>query len=110
MNTIATKFVTWDVPALEKLSESKVYQIKQKVMNGEQLDREEKNWLTKNVNTNGFSKWGVPLMGWLFDFSDVLTRYLVRQYGDWHEYHGCDKTAIRSFLYGRIQEIIELPS
>ena len=42
------------------------------------------------------------LQGWMFDFSDILRTYIVKQYGHWAEYKATDKTALRSFLYGRI--------
>ncbi len=67
MTQIAMKFVQWDVPELEKLKDSKVY-----------------------------------------DFSDVLKRYFVKQHGHIAEYYAIDKTALRSVLYGRIEDIIEV--
>lgn len=103
---IAYKFVSWDVPALETLAGCKVYALKSKVSNGERLSREEKNWITEHVNSNSYSKIGVPLQGWMFNFSDVLQRYLVNQYGHWQEYYACDKTSLRNYLYGRVNEII----
>ena len=42
------------------------------------------------------------------DFSDILRTYIVKQYGHWAEYKATDKTALRSFLYGRIDSIVEL--
>ena len=44
----------------------------------------------------------------MFDFSDILRTYIVKQYGHWAEYKATDKTALRSFLYGRIDSIVEL--
>ena len=88
---IATKFVAWEVPSLEPLQGSK-----------------EKDWLTRNVNSNTYFKSAVPLQGWMFDFSDILRTYIVKQYGHWAEYKATDKTALRSFLYGRIDSIVEL--
>ena len=34
--------------------------------------------------------------------------YIVKQYGHWAEYKATDKTALRNFLYGRIDSIVEL--
>lgn len=39
---IATKFVKWDVPELDALKGSKVFQIREKVNAGRKLSREEK--------------------------------------------------------------------
>ena len=105
---IATKFVAWEVPSLENLQASKVYGLRTKLNNGEKLSREEKDWLTRNVNTNDYFKCAVPLQGWRFDFSDILRTFIVKQYGHWTEYKATDKTALRSFFYGRIDSIVEL--
>jgi len=109
MEQIAFKFVKWEVPALEQLKESKVYKLKQKLLNGEKLSRDEKNWLTEK----GHDIYGndlIPLQRWMFDFRDFMKRYLVRQYGSWQEYRGFDKTSVRSMLFGTITEIVEIPS
>ena len=54
MNTlpIAIKFVSWDIPALETLENSKVYALRVKLNNGGTMDRAEKNWLAENVSSN----------------------------------------------------------
>ena len=106
--TMATKFVAWEVPTLEALKGSKVYGLRMKLDNGKRLNREEKDWLTHAVNSNTYFKSAVPLQGWRFDFSDILRTYIVKQYGHWAEYKATDKTALRSFLYGRIDSIVEL--
>jgi len=106
--TMATKFVAWEVPTLEALKGSKVYILREKLNNGEQMNREEKDWLTRNVNSNTYFKSAVPLQGWRFDFSDVLRTFLVCQYGHWAEYKATDKTGLRRYLYGRIDNIVEL--
>lgn len=108
MKEIAYKFARWEVPALEELKSSKVYQLKQKCMNGEKLSRDEKNWITKNVSNNTFSKSGIPLMGWFFSFRDYLKRFIIKQYGCWSEYYAFDRTALRHVVYGRIDEIVDV--
>ena len=62
---IATKFVAWEVSSLENLQGSKVYGLRTKLNNGEKLSREEKDWLTRNVNSNTYFKSAVPLQGWM---------------------------------------------
>ena len=78
---IATKFVKWDIPELDTLKGSKVYQLREKVNAGEKLNREEKNWIAENVNRNSYFKNAIPLGGYRFDFSEILKTYIVKQYG-----------------------------
>lgn len=110
MNTlpIAVKFVSWDIPALDTLQNSKAYALRVKLKNGGTMDRAEKNWLAENVKNNCYFRTAVPLQGYRFDFSDVLHKYLVNQYGSWQEYHAPDKTSLKAAIYGRINQIVEI--
>ncbi|MGI6242771.1 MAG: hypothetical protein ACOYJK_04435 [Prevotella sp.] len=106
---VATKFVQWDVEPLESLSGSKVYLLRAKLNRGERMSREEKDWLCEAVNSNTYFRTAVPLMGYRFDFLDVLKKYLVNQYGHWAEYYAPDRTSLRKHLCGRINQIVEIP-
>ena len=108
MTTIARKFVKWDVKPLDTLKDSKVYILRQKVNDNGKLSRDEKNWITKHVNSNVCFKYAIPLMGWCFDFSDILKTFIVKQYGGWTEYKAIDKTSLREMLIGRIDKIVEV--
>ena len=108
MTAIATKFVSWDVQPLESLQETNAYKLRVKVINGEKLNRDEKDWVTEQVNHNTYFRNSIPLGGWRFDFSDILKTFVVRQYNQWTEYKATDKTALRSMLYGRIDKILEV--
>ncbi|MFQ9143561.1 MAG: molybdenum ABC transporter ATP-binding protein [Odoribacter splanchnicus] len=108
MKQIAKKFVQWDVPELAELKDCKVYLLREHLDSGGKLSREEKNWLTRQVKECGYFKRSVALMGYRFDFSDVLKRYFVKQYGHIAEYYAIDKTALYSVLHGRIEDIIEV--
>ena len=108
MQQIAMKFVQWDVPELEKLKDSRVYQLREQLYTGDKLSREVKNCITRNVKECIHFKRGIALMGYFFDFSDVLKRYFVKQHGHIAEYYAIDKTALRSVLYGRIEDIVEV--
>ena len=101
MTQIAMKFVQWDVPELDGLKDSKVYRLRERLNNGDKLTREV--WECCRFRR------GIALGGYLFDFSDVLKRYFVKQYGHITEYYAIDKTALRSMLYGRIEVIVEVP-
>ncbi|MCT3744650.1 molybdenum ABC transporter ATP-binding protein [Elizabethkingia anophelis] len=105
---IATKFVRHEVPELATLKNSKVYQLREKLNKGERLSRAEKNWLAEAVNRNAFFNRAIPLMGYRFGFEDILKTYVVKQYDSWHEYNAPDKTSLRSFIYGRIDQIAEI--
>ena len=69
----------------------------------------EKSWLCEAVNSNTYFRTAVPLQGYRFDFFDVLKKYLVNQYGQWTEYYAPDRTSLRAYLYGRINQIVEIP-
>ena len=105
---MATKFVEWEVPELDTLQDSKVYRLRHKLNNGGKMNREEKDWLTHNVNFNTYFTTAIPLMGWKFDFSDVLRPYLVCRLRREKKYQAADKTALRNVIYGRIDNIVEL--
>lgn len=108
MTPIAIKFVQWDVPELVTLQNSRVYKLRELLNNGGRLTREEKNWITRSVRESTYFKRGIALSGYRFDFSDVLKRYFVKQHGFICEYYAIDKTALRSILHGRIEDIVEL--
>jgi hypothetical protein len=108
MKTIATKFVSHDVPELETLRNSTVYQLREKLNKGAKMTREEKNWLAEAVNLNVFFKRSVPLLGYRFGFEDVLKTYVVKQYGLWSEYAAPDKTSLRKIVHGSIEKFVEV--
>ena len=78
MTPIATRFVDWDIPELSTLQDSKVYQLRVQLNEGTPMSRQQKNWLTDNVNSNTYFKRAVPLMGYRFDFSDILETLLCQ--------------------------------
>ncbi len=108
MKPIAVKFVSHEIPPLSAYRESKVFKLRVKLNNGVPMNRAEKNWLAENVRRNAYFRTAVPLMGYRFDFSDVLKKYVVKQYDHWTEYYAPDKTSLRSVIFGRIQEIVEI--
>ena len=109
MAIIAWKFVKHEVGPLDNLKGAKVYDLKVKCMNGEKLTREEKDWLARELSVTSYWRSALALMGWMFDFRDYLNRYIVCQYDHWQTYYAPDRTSLRRALYGRIQELHELP-
>ena len=87
---------------------SKAYELRKKLNAGEKLTRNEKDWVTKSVNTNFFFKKAVPVMGWKVDFSDVLYEFIINQYGSYYSRWACDKTSIRNTECGKIDRIIKI--
>lgn len=87
---VATKFVKWEVQPLETLCACEAYLLRVKLNRGEAMSREEKDWLCEAVNSNTYFRTAVPVMGYRFDFFDVLKKYLVKQYGQWAEYYAPD--------------------
>ena len=65
---LATKFVHWDAPPLESLSDSSIYLLKAKLNCGERMSREDKDWLCEVANNNTCFRSAVLLQGWRFDF------------------------------------------
>lgn len=72
---IATRFVDWDIPELSTLQDSKVYQLRVQLNEGTPMSRQQKNWLTDNVNSNTYFKRAVP--SWHTLFSD--TTFVIRE-------------------------------
>ncbi len=104
-NTIAFKFVSWDVQPLSSFKDTLVYKVKEKLINGERLTREEKdNIVSSMLFKNGYIKLG----GWCFSFTPYMKTYLVKQYDRWEEYKAFDKTSLRKILYGTTQKIVEI--
>ena len=104
-NTIAFKFVSWDVQPLSNFKDTFVYKVKEKLINGKRLTREEKDRI---VSSSCFNKGLLEYGGWCFSFTPYLKTYLVKQYGGWEEYKAFDKTSLRKILYGTIQKIVEI--
>lgn len=111
MKNIAFAFTNTET-SLDSLKESKVYKIKNKLINGEKITREEKDYITREIKSSlyGRNYIGVSLMGWMFTFRHFMKRYIVKQYNSWYEVYGFDKTSVK-FAQGKgITEIYEIPN
>lgn len=94
--TIAYKFVNHEIPDLETLKDTFPYRMKVKLMNGEELTREEKNMLADRLST---SKHSLKLRGWCFSFNYLLNEYWVEfDHGKIERYYAPDKTSLRACL------------
>lgn len=52
---IATQFVQWEIQPLENLNGSRVYQLREKLNNGQVMNRAEKDWLAEMYGTTPIS-------------------------------------------------------
>lgn len=50
----------------------------------------------------------IKSLGYIYDFTDELRKFIVKQYGQWFEYYAPNKTLLRKNIYGRIEKIVEL--
>lgn len=108
MENIAYKFVKWEVGKLEELKNSFPYRLKVKVLKGKEISRQEKNQLYKELESNSYSNRGIPLEGYMFDFSDILNEYFIEmKYGGIFGAFAIDKTSIRNNVIG-IKRIIKI--
>ena len=101
--------MVWYGAPLGNLLACEAYLLRVKLNRGGTMSREEKDWLCEAVNSNTYFRTAIPVMGYRFDFFDVLKKYLVKQYGQWAEYYAPDRTSLRKLLYGRINQIVEIP-
>lgn len=107
MTQIAMKFVQWDVPELENWKIARFTNYGNVLIMATSWVGKKKLAHPQCERVLPFQR-GIALMGYRFDFSDVLKRYFVKQHGHIAEYYAIDKTALRSVLYGRIEDIIEI--
>lgn len=92
---------------LESLSNSRPYLLREKINKGEKLSVEDKWYIAKNCMDCTFFDTSIALMGWRFDFSDVLSRFLINCNGSWSCVYAFNKTQVRKLVYGKIDEIVE---
>lgn len=70
------------------------------------LERAYVRFFTSNENLIRYGNY--KLMGYKYDFSPYLKKYVYKQYGQWKEAYAPNKTKLRAVIYGRIDKIIEL--
>lgn len=61
------------------------------------------NFGTAEIMRTGHFK----LMGYRYDFRPWLTRFVYRQYGQWHEAYALNRTNLRKLVHGKIDEILD---
>ncbi len=92
---------------LESLSNSRPYILREKINKGEKLSADDKWYIAKNCMDCTFFDTAIALMGWKFDFSDVLSRFLVNCYGSWGRVYAFNKTQVKKLVCGKIDEIVQ---
>ena len=102
------KFVTWDILPLETLKNAAVQRWYNELQEGKELSQNDKNDLFSDLQDNTYSKIGVPLHGWMFDFLPWLKTYWVKLKTGIIEVYALDKSSIRAY-YGRsVVKIVEI--
>lgn len=92
---------------LESLSNSRPYLLREKINKGEKLSADDKWYIAKNCMDCTFFDTSIALMGWRFDFSDVLIRFLINSYGSWGRVYAFNKTQVKKLVFGKIDEIVQ---
>jgi hypothetical protein len=109
MNMNIYKFVKWEVPPLETLRDSFPFKIHEKIENGIELTRDEKNRLARELLNNAYSRVGIPLKGWMFDFRNYISHFWVKDAGGIREVFAPDKTSIRAAgRFFSVRQIVEI--
>ena len=52
--TEITPFVSWEIPTFEQIQDCKAVALRRGIDNGYKLTREDKDWITANVNGNSY--------------------------------------------------------
>lgn len=92
---------------LESLRNSRPYILREKLNNGEKLSAADKWYIAKNCMDCTFFDTSIALMGWKFDFSDVLRRFLINCNGCWSRVYAFNKTQVKKLVCGKIDEIVQ---
>lgn len=101
-----SKFNSSSDATLESLSNSRPYLLREKINKGEKLSSDDKWYIAKSCMDSVYFNTSIALMGWKFDFSDVLSRFLIDCNGSWSRVYAFNKTQVRKLVYGKIDEII----
>jgi hypothetical protein len=83
---------------LDELHKTKAYQLRSKINNGGKLTKDEKHWLTDELNTSIWSKMSVAIHGYAIYFDDIISKYLIEYNQQYYAIYGVDKTSVRKYL------------
>lgn len=67
-------FVTWEIPTFEQIQDCKAVALRRGIDNGYKLTREDKDWITANVNGNSYFKNAIPILRTPFRHSATKCR------------------------------------
>jgi len=101
---IPYKFAKGDVEPLETLKGDTIYTLYEKRY---KLTQKEKDILFAELQTNSYSRKGIPRAGWMFPFEEILKSYIVKiKYYGFQEVFAANKTSIRKYYKSHCLEII----
>ena len=96
---------------IEDLIDTKVYNLNKKALsNPSSLSREEKDYIVKQIHssTYTFGNTMIPVLGYAFDFSDVLKKFVIKtRSGEYQVVNGIDKTSVRN-CFNNVKAIEEI--
>lgn len=82
---------------LDDLKNCKAYILYHKLLN--EYTNDEKLWITREINTNSYYKYAIPLKGWCFNFIDKLKKFWVKfDFNSICEFYAIDKDSLVKFL------------
>lgn len=80
---------------LDNVKNYREYKLMEKLNNGEQIDREDKDYLTSRFYKDG----EIYKNGWGFDFKPFMKHYMVKLTYIWNEYLAFDAACFRNDYY-----------
>jgi len=93
---------------IENVKNTALWSIYHRVMAGDETP-EDREYIADKLMHNSFSNTGIPLLGVMFDFSELgLKTYVVKQFGTWSEYKALNKTSLRAAILGRVDKIVQI--
>lgn len=95
---------------LDDLKNCKTYILYHKSL--DEYTDDEKLWITREINTNSYYKYAIPLKGWCFNFINKLKKFWVKfDFNSIYEFYAIDKDSLVKFLnnsYSKKIEILEI--
>lgn len=92
---------------VENVLDYKEFKLHQKVVNGEAVTQEEKDFLFDCIRNDSFFNRAIALRGCKLDFDNFLNCYWVKFESDISEHWAFNKTSIRNY-YKQIDNIIKI--
>lgn len=107
-NSILNKPYKFTNTDTEYPATSKAALLRAKIDNGEKLTQEEKVWITEKCTGSVGCRVGIPVMGWIIPFRDVLKLFWYETDFGILKIYSFDKTTLRKSVHHRITRIVDI--